>query len=158
MADVTLIDVLTGARQTWATSAALLAVVPAARLYSYGVPEGTAMPYATVFPGDVSAYFGGTEYFSGTNYVKINKISFTIYAKGEGTGAPDWSALAQEMSDVFGWTAANPAAAWVVPNAVKVVSAMPEVDDWKPTGERIDGVEIMSYKSEYSVKIQADRG
>jgi len=156
--DVTLIDVLEGARTTWATSAALLAVVPADRLYSFGVPEGTAYPYAKIEPGDVSAYFGGTEYFSGQNYVKVNKISFTIFAKGTGADAPNWSALAQEMSDVFGWTASNAAANWVIPNAVAVISAMPEVDEFKPTGERHDGVEIMSYKSEFTVRLQANRG
>ena len=158
MPDVSLIDVLTGAKDTWATSATLLSIVPAARLYSFGVPEGTAYPYATIEPGDVSAFFGGTEYDSSANYRKTNKIAFTVYGKGTGTGAVDWSVLAQEMGDVFGWSVGNPAASWTVPNAVKVISAMPEVDEFKGTGNRVDGVEIMSYKSEFSVIILANRG
>lgn len=155
MADVVLTDVLTGAKATWAADAALAAIVPNSRVYAFGVPETTAWPYVVIEPGDVSAYFGGTTYFSGSDYIKVNAISFTVYGL---YGTVDWSALAQQMSDTFGWTAANPTASWTIPNAVKVVSAMPEVDEFKRTGERVDGLEVLSYMAKFSVTIQANRG
>ena len=155
MADVTLVDVLTGARNTWGAYPALASVVPLTRVYAFGVPESVDYPNCVVEPGDVSAFFGGTEYYSGGQYQKTNKISFTVYALA---GTVNWPALAQNLSDAFGWTSTAAAATWVIPNAVAVISSMPEVDEFKRTGERIDGLEILSYKAQFSVKIQADRG
>lgn len=155
MPDTTLIDVLTGARNTWGAASALAAVVPLDRVYAFGVPENVEYPNCVVEPGDVSAFFGGTEYYSGGKYQKTNKISFTVTALAN---TVNWSQLAQDVSDAFGWTSASPRASWVIPNALSVISSMPEVDEFKRTGERIDGVELLAYKSQYSVKIEADRG
>ena len=155
MADTTLIDVLTGAKSTWAANSTLAGIVPDARVYAFGVPETTALPYCAIEPGDVSAYFGGTTYFSGANYIKVNSVSFTVYGL---YGTVDWSLLAQTMSDWFGWTVGDPNGYWSIPNAVEVISAMPEVDEFKRTGERIDGLEVLSYMSKFTVTIQADRG
>lgn len=153
--DVSVPDVLQGARNTWGTSATLLAVVPLARVYAFGVPSGTALPYVAVKLDDVSAYFGGTEYYSGGSYTKVNKINFEVYAKVE---TVDWPALAQELGNVFGWNESNPGAAWVIPNAERVLSSMPETDKFEQTNERIDGQPVMKYASQYSVTIQANRG
>ena len=155
MPDVTLVDVLTGAKATWSADAILSSIVPDERVYAFGVPESTDLPYCTIDPGDVSAYFGGTTYFSGSSYIKVNSVNFTVYGL---YGTVNWTVLSQQLSDVFGWTSTNPRGSWQIPNAISVVSAMPEVDEFKRTGERVNGLEVLSYASKFSVTIQANRG
>jgi hypothetical protein len=153
VADVTLIDISDGVRATWGGAASLTAIVPAARVYFQRAAEGTALPYVVYTFDDVSAYFGGTEYFSGSKYIKVTRVNFDVY----GTRAVGWSTLAQAMSDTFGWTTANSAGSWVIDNAV-ILSAMPEVEALEVTDERVAGEDIQKYSSSFTVKMQADRG
>lgn len=155
MADVNLTNVLSGAKATWGMSPLLATIVPPSRVYAFGVPETTELPYVVIEPGDIGAYFGGTTYYSGTAYEKKNSISFTVFAL---YGTLDWNTLAETMSNVFGWTAANPAADWVIPNATSIISAVPEIDGFERTGERIEGLEVLKYMAKFTLTIQANRG
>lgn len=160
MADVTLIDVLRGAISTWNTSTILKGIVPIASLYMATVPEGTPLPYALIKAEDISNYFGGTEYYSGVAYKKAANVTFEVYALATGTAAPDWAALAEELNTVMNWSASNPAASWIVPNATKVLSAVREIEAFEPSDshERIDGVDIMMYSIKIALTYQAQRG
>lgn len=155
MADVTLIDVFEGARSTWAAAGASVTnVVAASKVYFGRAPEGTALPYVVVTTKDVSAYFGGTEYFSGAKYVKSTQVTFAVYC----TRATDLSALSSAMSDAFGWSSTDDNGVWTIPNAVKVLSAMPEVDALELEEERIDGEDVIRLESTYTLKLECDRG
>lgn len=152
MADVTLWDIGAGAKATWAAAASLTAIVPADRVYLLRAAEGTPLPYCVIEFQDVSAYFGGTEYFSGGQYVKVTRVDFGVY----GTPQTDWGTLSLAMSDVFGWTSANPRGSWVIANAT-VLSAMPEVEGIEATDVRVDGQDVVKYASSFSVRMQANR-
>jgi hypothetical protein len=153
MPDVTLWDVAAGVRTTWAAASSLTAIVPAARLYFGRAAEETPLPYAAFTFQDVSAYFGGTEYFSGQAYVKVTRVNFDVY----GTHATDWQTLAQVMADTFGWSASDPNASWSIPNAT-ILSAMPEVEGVEVTDVRVDGQDVVKYSTNITLTMQADRG
>lgn len=156
MADVTLWDIAEGVKTTWAAATSLTAIIPANRLYLGRAAESTVpLPYAVFDFDDVSAYFGGTEYFSGAKYVKVTRVNFKMY----GTRATDWTTLGQAVSDTFGWSSTDPNASWNIPNAT-VLDAMPEVEGITvlPVEERIDGEDVIEYASSITVKMEADRG
>ena len=154
MADVTLVDISQGVRSSWtAAGASVTGTIPLTSLYFQRQPEGAALPYCVFEFKDVSAYFGGTEYFSGGPYVKATQITFKIY------GASDFAlpTFATAVNAAFGWGSASPGGVWTIPNAT-VLSAMPEVEAQKLEEERIDGKDIVRYETTFTVKMQADRG
>ena len=153
MADVTLWDISKGVRDTWAASSALVALIPANRLYYQRAPEATQYPLATYEFEDISAFFGGTEYYSGRDYIKMTRVKFAVYA----TQDYDFSALAQVMNNTFGWSNETPDATWQIPNA-EVLSAMPEVEGIEVTGERYQNLDIIKYTSSFTLTLQGDRG
>jgi hypothetical protein len=153
MADVTIWNIASGVKTTWAAAATLTAIIPAERVYFGRAAEETPLPYCVFTFNDVSAYFGGTEYFSGSKYVKVTRVNFEMY----GTKDTDWGTLGQGISDVFGWTSTDPNGTWSIPNAT-VLDAMPEVEGIEITEPRHDGQDIIKYSSSITVKMEADRG
>lgn len=153
MPDVSIWNIASGVKATWAAAASLTAIIPADRLFLMRAAEETPVPYVVFSFDDVSAYFGGTEYFSGSAYVKVTRVNFDMY----GTIVDDWETLGQAIGDVFGWSATDPNGSWTIPNAV-ILSAMPEVEGVDLTDERADGVDIVKYSSSVTVTMQADRG
>ena len=158
MADVSLLDISKGVRDSWtAAGSTLTNVIPVTKVYFKRIPDGTnapTLPYVVFEFKDVSAYFGGTEYFSGTKYVKSTQVTFRTHFNPVDFDARAYATI---LNDKFGWSAATPAASWTIPNAT-VLSAMPEVEASDLTEERIDGKDINVYESTFTVKMEADRG
>ena len=155
MADVHLMNVFDGARQTWAAAgAAVTSVIPVSRVYFHRLPEGVVYPACTITVKDVSAYFGGTTYFSGARYVKVQQITFTIYC----LPTTDLSSLLTALADALGWSSTDPNGVWIIPNAVGVLSAMPETDTPELLNERIDGQDIIKWPTTYTITLECDRG
>ncbi len=152
--DVTLPNIAAGVRTSWAADATLTAIVPASRVYFQRAAGGTTLPYVVYTFEGVSAYFGGTEYFSGGKYVKVTRILFDVYATPDAT---DLDAIGQAMSNAFGSSTASSAAGWTIPNAV-ILYAQPEVEALELTDERVSGQDVVKYSSSFTVKMQADRG
>ena len=153
MPDVTIWNIAAGVRTTWAAATSLTAIIPADRLYLMRAAEETPVPYAVFTFEDVSAYFGGTEYFSGSAYVKVTRVLFDLY----GTQQTDWGTLSQAVNDTFGWSSTDVNASWSIPNAT-VLSAMPEVEGVEVTDVRADGLDVIKYSTSITVTMQADRG
>ncbi len=155
MADVSLIDIAEGVRQTWAlTGTSVTNVIPATRVYFQRAADGAALPYCVYEFKDVSAYFGGTEYFSGAKYVRSTQITFKVYA----TRSTDLSAFATALNDALSWSSTDDNGVWTIPNAVKILSAMPEVEGLELEEERADGEDVIRYETTFTVKMEADRG
>ena len=152
--DVTLVDIAQGVRSTWtAAGASVTGTIPLTKLYFQRQPEGAALPYCVFEFKDVSAYFGGTEYFSGNKYVKATQITFKVY----GASDFDFATFATSLNAAFGWGGTTPGAVWTIPNAT-ILSAMPEVEAMELEEERIDGKDVVRYESTFTVKMEADRG
>lgn len=153
MPDVTLLNIVEGIQRTWADYAPLDNIVPAERLYAVRVPAGIEYPNASITLKDVSAYFGGTEYFSGSTYVKKTQCELAVF----GNRNTDWKRVAQAMSDAFGWSSTNVPGTWNIENAV-VLAAMPETEGLEVFEERQDGEDILKYTSSFTILMQAERG
>lgn len=154
MPDVTLYDISKGVRDTWtAAGSAVTNVIPTTKVYFQRVPEGTALPYCTYEFKDVSAYFGGTEYFSGSAYVKATQITFKVYH----LATVDMSAFVTALNDALAFEAADPVKAWTIPNAT-VLAAMPEVEGMEVEDERVNGIDVVRYETTFTIKMQAERG
>ncbi len=153
MPDVTLLDVYTGARQSWAAATTVSAVIPADNVFMKRVPEGTQMPYVTTSIKDVSAYFGGTEYFSGAKYIKVQQVTFTIHC----LASFDLPGLLTKINNELTWSKDDPKGVWTIPNAT-VLSAMPETDDVDIEEERVNGVDVIAYPTTITIKLECDRG
>ena len=152
--DVTLYDISKGVVDTWALlSSAVTNVVPASRVYLLRQPEGSTLPFCVFEFKDVSAYFGGTEYFSGPEYGKATPITVKVYHAAN----VDMRAFVTALNDGLGWSVATPAAAWVIPNAT-ILMAMPEVESVDIEEDRVDGQDVLRYETTFTVKMQADRG
>ena len=154
MADVTLPDIMKGVADSWNAAAAVNAIIPVSKLYFKRQPERAAMPYCVFEFKDVSAYFGGTEYFSGAKYVKATQVTFKTYFQPVDFDIRDY---ATKLNDAFGWAASSPGAGWTIPNATVLV-AMPEVEANDIEPERVDGKDVLTYESTFTVKMEADRG
>lgn len=152
--DVSLVDIVEGAKSSWASVSALTAIIPASRVYFQRAAESTSLPYALVTTDDVSAFYGGTEYDSSQYYKKSTRVNFKVYFPADF----DISAFATILNDAFGWTATNPAASWTIPNAIKILSAMPEVEKLEIEEERVDGKDVIRYESSFTVTMVAYRG
>lgn len=154
MPDVTLLDISKGVRDSWAAAGtAVTTFIPASKVYFGRQPEGAALPYCVYEFKDVSAYFGGTEYFSGAKYIKATQITFKIYFLAN----TDPTAFVTALNDAFGWSESDPAVSWTIPNAV-IVSAMPEIESLEVEEERVDGQDVVRYETTFTVKMEADRG
>jgi len=112
------------------------------------------LPYCVFEFKDVSAYFGGTEYFSGSIYVKATQITFRTYFQPVDFNATGYATI---LNDKFGWGASTPAASWTIPNAT-VLGAMPEIEGTSLEEQTVDGKDVSVYESTFTVKMQADRG
>lgn len=155
MPDVTLVDIANGVRQTWAAcSSAVTNVIPASRVYFGRAAEGSALPYCVFEFKDVSAYFGGTEYFSGARYVRATQITFKIYA----TRTTDLSAFTTALNDQLGWSSTDDNGIWIIPNASRILSAMPEVEGMELEEERVSGEDVIRYETTFTIKMECDRG
>lgn len=154
MADVTLVDISEGVRSTYAAAGSTVTTaIAASKVYFKRQPEGATLPYVVYEFKDVSAYFGGTEYFSGGKYVKVTQVTFKVYC----LATFDLSAYSTALNDALGWSSTNPAGVWTIPNAV-ILSSMPEVEETDIEEERVDGQDVLRYETTFSVKMQADRG
>lgn len=153
MPDVNLWDVVAGVKLSWSANAILNGLIPNARLFQDFVPGKVDYPNAYFEIEDVSNFFGGTEYFSGAEYVKITRV--TIYINGPRT--TNFLAISAALAEVFGWQAGNPAGGVTVPNA-RVLSVVREVEKHEALHEKVNGEEI--YQSSYTCQIskQANRG
>lgn len=151
--DVTLWDFAQGVQDTWAANAELVALLPASRVYLERVPANVTYPNCSFGFKDVSAYFGGTTYFSGSAYIKVTQIEFRVY----GTRSTDFRAVARAIANAFGWSADLVEAQWSIPNAT-VLSAMPEVEGIEVIEERVSGEDLFKYTSSFTVTVQAERG
>lgn len=154
MPDVTLVDVSKGVESSWAAAGASVTnIVPANRVYFQRAAEGTPLPYCVYSFDDVSAFYGGTEYFSGSAYIKKTRVKFSIYTTRE----YDVQTLATAVNDAFGWETADPAMSWTIPNAV-VLAAVPEVEKMELTEERVGGEDIIRYDTSFTLILQSERG
>lgn len=153
MPDVSLVDISEGVRTSWGNVAAITAVIPATKLYFQRVPTGTALPYATFAFDDVSAFYGGTEYFSGAAYIKKTRVNFKIYA----TRSTDLQAFATIINNAFGFEQNDPDVQWTIPNAT-VIMAVPEVEKLELEDELVDGQDVIRYETSFTLTLQADRG
>lgn len=155
MPDVSLIDIAEGVRQTWtAAGASVTNVIPLTKVYFQRAGEGVSLPYCVYEFKDVSAYFGGTEYFSGSSYVRSTQITFKVYA----LRSTDISAFSTALNDALSWSSTDDDGVWTIPNATKILSAMPEVEALELEEERVDGEDVIRYETTFTVKMQADRG
>ena len=153
MPDVTLPDIMKGVVDSWDAATAVKAIIATSKLYFGRQPENATLPYCVFEFKDVSAYFGGTEYFSGPEYVKATQITFKVYHAAN----VDMRAFVTALNDGLGWSVATPAAAWVIPNAT-ILMAMPEVESVDIEEDRVDGQDVLRYETTFTVKMQADRG
>lgn len=154
MPDVTLIDIAEGVRTTWAAAGTTVTTfIPASKVYFKRVPEGTALPYCVFEFKDVSAYFGGTEYFSGAAYVKATQITFKIYFPA----TTDPSSFVTALNDALSWSTTGISGVWSIPNAT-ILSAMPEIEALDVEEVRVDGADVVRYETTFTIKMQADRG
>jgi hypothetical protein len=153
--DVVLIDVFTGVRSTWDTSTTLKGFVPLGRIFDFYIPE-IIYPAMWIKVEDVSNYFGGTEYNSGPEYKKAANVTMTVV----GLRSLDWGGLALEIKGRFGWSSTAPAGNWIIPNATKVLSSIPELEVWDlvPNAERINNEDVLFYSFKTAVTYQANRG
>lgn len=156
MADVTLIDVLKGCVATWAVGGALAAIVPANRVFAFGVGEQTPLPYAAVEAEDVSNFFGGTQYLGGVDYIKAVNVTFSVYGFADDM---DWIALAEAMQMALSFRASDPypkVGDWIVPNSTGILSAIRELETGpEPTGQKQDGKWILVYGYKVELKYTA---
>lgn len=154
MPDVTLVDIAEGVRTSWtALGSSVTNVIPTSKVYFGRAPSGVSLPYCVFEFKDVSAYFGGTEYFSGAKYVRATQINFKIYC----VRTTDIQALTTAVNDGFGWSSNDSDAVWSIPNAV-ILSAMPEVEAMDIEEERVNGEDVIRYETTFTVKMQCDRG
>jgi hypothetical protein len=153
MADCTLDDIAYGVKASWKASTALHAYLPPERLYGDEVGEETPLPYGTFDFDDVSAYFGGTEYFSGGPYVKQTKVLFKFY----GTHETDWRNFMSAFNDALSWSSSSVGGNWTIPNAT-VLHAMPEVEARKKTAVRLDGKTVIERSASVTLMLEANRG
>lgn len=155
MPDVTLLDIAKGVRDSWtAAGSTLTSIIPTSKLYLNRQPSGATLPYCVFEFKDVSAYFGGTEYFSGSIYVKATQVTFRTYFQPVDFDARAYATI---LNDKFGWGSSTPAASWTIPNAT-VLAAMPEVEGTSLEEQTVDGKDVSVYESTFTVKMQADRG
>lgn len=153
MPDTTIWNISAGVKATWAAAASLTAIIPADRVFFQRAAEGTTLPYLVYTFDDISAFFGGTEYFSGAKYVKQTRVLFDAY----GTPATDWEAFSQAVNDALTWTSTDRNASWSITNAT-VLSAMPETEAVELTDERVNGEDVLKYSFGVTLTMQADRG
>jgi len=151
MPDVTIFNIDAGIRQSWESIPALTDLVPIDRLYMFEAPDGATQVYTTYEFEDISAFFGGTEYFSGRDYVKQTRIIFTTY----GPRTFDWTTFSQLLSNSFGCSSESVAGQWTIPNAT-VLFAQPEVEGESVRPGETQGVIV--YRSSFTLTMQADRG
>ena len=154
MPDVTLPDIMKGVVDSWDAATAVKAIIATSKLYFGRQPENASLPYCVFEFKDVSAYFGGTEYFSGAKYVRATQITFKTYFQPVDFNIRDY---ATKLNDAFGWSSSSPAGGWTIPNAT-VLAAMPEVEAIDIEAERVDGKDVLTYESTFTVKMEADRG
>jgi hypothetical protein len=154
VADFTILDISAGVKSTWAAVPALAALIPANRLYFGRSAEGTPLPYAHFEIEDVSAYFGGTEYFSGRFYKKAVHVNFVSHWAATDANLPAYATAVREH---LGWTATAPGGAWALPNVV-VLASPPDIEKMEMEEERIDGADIVKHESAFFLTLQADRG
>lgn len=155
MPDVTLLDIAKGVRDSWtAAGSSLTSIIPTSKLYLNRQPSGATLPYCVFEFKDVSAYFGGTEYFSGSIYVKVTQVTFRTYFHPVDFDARAYATI---MADQFGWSSTSPTAVWTIPNAT-ILSVMPEVEGTSLEEQTVDGKDVSVYESTFTVKMQADRG
>lgn len=153
MPDCTIWDIAEGVKTTWSNQSALTTLIPANSLYLQRAPEGSTLPYCVFSFEDISAFFGGTEYFSGREYVKQTRVTFTTY----GTRAFGFQEFGQAISNAFGWSDGNPSGQWTIPNAT-MISTMPETESIGISEEKVNGEDVVKYTSSFSLKMQVDRG
>jgi hypothetical protein len=154
MPDVTLVDIAEGVRTSWtALGSSVTNVIPTSKVYFGRAPSGVSLPYCVFEFKDVTAYFGGTEYFSGAKYIKVTQVTFKIYF----VRTTDIQALATEVNDKMGWSSTDSDAVWSIANAV-VLSAMPEIEAMEIEEERVNGEDVIRYETTFTIKMQADRG
>lgn len=153
MPDVTLWDIAAGVKTSWGNNPTLTALIPATRVHQGRAPQGATYPLCVFSFKDVSAYFGGTQYYSGSDYVKVTQFNFEVY----GAQGTDGSAIAQAIADTFGWAEDREAGMIEIRNAV-ILSSMPEVEGGELTTERIDGIDYWKYSTSFTVRMQAERG
>lgn len=153
MPDTTIWDIETGIRNSWESVTALTDLISIDRLYLFRPPDGATMVYTTYEFEDISAFFGGTEYFSGPDYRKQTRVIFTTY----GPRTFDWRTYSQALSNAFGCSATNDSGQWSIPNAI-VLFAQPETENIEVLPREGQGEDVIAYKSSFTLTMQADRG
>lgn len=153
MADNILYDTLKGCRDSWGAVAALTNLIPLSRVYFDRVPERVEFPYVVIGSGDVSQFFGGMEYFSGSYYIKRTKPEFNIFAKTD----YDFSPVVQAIASNLTWSSTDVKKNWTVPNAT-VLYAKPDVEKAELVEEQIDGLDILKYTYIIELMLQPSRG
>ena len=155
MPTVTINDVAAGVRTRWAAVSALHALVPSTTVFLGRVAEkvsatASAPPYARLVVTET-----GRELFSGAAYLVKFRVDVDAYTAAE---APVSGTVRAALDAAFNGTSSAPAAGLTVSNATAVLSSMalPGATS-RPTGERIDGKDVVRVSCSYEVMVQASR-
>ena len=155
MPTVTDSDVAAGLLTRWAATAALHALVPATTVFRGRAAEkfsGTISrpPYAKLTVSEQ-----GRQLFSGPKYLTTFSITVEAYTAAE---PPVANALRSALDAAFNGTTAAPAAGLTAANGTVISSFAESGTTTRPTGERIDGKDVVKTTAAYKILVEADRG
>jgi hypothetical protein len=154
MPTVTPLDVATGLRTKWAAGS-LGSLIPVASVFLGRGAErasttAVAPPYARLVVTET-----GRELFSGTAYVVTYRCEVDAYTAAE---PPVATTVHVALDAAFNGTSTDPAAGLTVNNATVLHAIALPGATTRPTGERIDGKDVVRVNAAYEVKVQGDRG
>jgi hypothetical protein len=152
---VTVNNVSAGIRTRWAAVSALNALVPSTAVFLGRGAEKvstTALvpPYARLVVTETSR-----ELFSGSPYLAKFRVEVEAYTAAEPAVA---GTVHEALNAAFNGTDSAPAAGITVPNATAVLGsiALPGAAT-RPTGERIDGKDVVRVSAAFEVMLQGSR-
>ncbi len=150
MPAVTPDDVADGIRAGWAAGT-VNGLIPATSLYKGRAAERTAFPYArlVIEEGDRRLYSGGA-------YHQPFNVTVEAYSAAV---SPNAGSVRAAVDSLLSGTSLDPTAGLVVPNATKVLHTRGlSGGGSEPTGERLDGADVVKVTARYEVLIQGNRG
>lgn len=155
MATPTVNDVAAGVRTRWAAVSALHALVPATAVFLGRAAEKvsatpTSPPYARLVVTETDR-----ELFSGAAYLVRFRVDVDAHTAAE---PPVAGTVRAALDAAFNGTSSAPAAGLTVSNATAVLSSTAlSGATARPTGERIDGKDVVRVSCSYEVFVQASR-
>jgi len=148
-------DVAAGLLTKWAATAALNDLVPATAVFRGRAAEkfsGTISkpPYAKLTVTEQ-----GRQLFSGPKYLATFSVTVEAYTAAE---PPVANTLRAALDVAFNGTTSAPAAGLTAANGTVISSFAEPGAATRPTGERIDGRDVVKTTAAYKVLVESDRG